>query len=168
MCSTKQSRGVFTRLGTKLRNDRTPAAAARSTTACSPSGREASTSDADVMVGEDGLELVEAVAAAPGEDTADLLRVGLEDRGDVEAALLEAPVGEQGPPQVADAEQSHVLDDVGADDLADGAVEIADVVAAGDVAETAEAGQVAAQLRGGHTDQSGQLMGMDELDLLVC
>ena len=106
------------------------------------------------------------VAAAAGEDPAHLVRVHVEDRGDVEAALFEAPVGEQGPAQVADAHQAHVLDVVGADDLADGAAHLLDVVAAGDVAVAAEAGQVAAELRGGDTHQGGELVGVDVLDLV--
>ena len=70
----------------------------------------------DVAEGDDGLEVVKAVAAASGEDTPHLLGVGLEDGGDIEAALFEAAVGEQGPAQVAQAEQRHGLRDVGADD----------------------------------------------------
>ena len=67
---------------------------------------------------------------------------------------------------MAHSHQRDVLDAVGADDLAYGPAHAAHVVTAGDVAITAEAGQVAPELGGGDADQRGGLVGVDVLDLV--
>ena len=66
----------------------------------------------------------------------------------MEATLLETAIGEERPAEVADAEEGDGLRLVGAHDAADRAAHLVDVVATGDVAEGAEAGEVAAKLAG--------------------
>ena len=120
---------------------------------------------ADVGLGDDALQILQGVAAAPGEHASDLLGIGVKGGRYTKTSLFETPIREKGSAEVADAHQRDVLHFVCADDAADGVRHLLDVVASGDVAEAAEAGQVAPQLSRGDSHQRSQAVRVDEADV---
>ena len=92
-----------------------------------------------------------------------LASVGVEDRHDAEAVVGEDVRGGDRLAEVAGAEQRDVVLAGGAQDLADLRDQRVDVVAHAALAELAEAGQVAADLRGVDVRVLGQLLGGDRL-----
>ena len=89
--------------------------------------------------------------------------VGVEDRHDAEAVVGEDVRGGDRLAEVAGAEQRDVVLAAGAQDLADLRDERVDVVADAALAELAEAGQVAADLRRVHVRVLGELLRGDRL-----
>jgi hypothetical protein len=86
---------------------RTPAATSRSQTSCAASAGVGDDADRDALLAHHVVQRLDRPHRQAGDATADAGRVGVEQRGDPEAAVVEAAVAGQRLPEVADADQHH-------------------------------------------------------------
>src|SRR6266581_3607544 len=117
--------------------------------------------DGDVggLLRQVGLEVADVAHDEAVPARADLLRILVVDRGDVEAALPEAGVLDQGAADAAGADEDDVIGAAQAEDVADLGGELGDRVAEAALAERAEEGEVFADLRRGGAAAPRQLGG---------
>ena len=119
--------------------------------------------DDDVLLPDDvGKTLVRGHLDV-ADPTADFLRVGVEDRGDVDAVLREDRAAGDRLAEAAGPDQRDVVLALRPQDLADLAEQRVDVVADAALAELAEAGQVPADLGGVDVRVVGDLLRGDAL-----
>src|SRR5690606_10151407 len=127
-------------------------------------GRHRDDGDADALGPHDLLQLPDVVNGhAAARDVPDLLVEHVEERDDLEAFLPEARVIRQGEAQVPGAHDRDLQLAVEAEDLAQVAAEVLDVVAHAAHAELAEVRQILADLRGVQLELRRQLLRGDRL-----
>ena len=117
-------------------------------------GRVGDDADAGALGAHDLVEVLERPDAPAGDDRADERRVGVEQRGDAEAAVVEAAVPGEGRAEVPDADEHDRPAAAEAEHAADLALELGDVVADAAGAVRAEVRQVLAQH--GRADAGGR------------
>jgi hypothetical protein len=117
--------------------------------------------DRHLLLLDDAVQVVDVVDGELVQLLADLVAVGVEQGGDAEAALGEAPVVGQGAAEVADPDDRHRPVLLQAELAADLVDEVLDVVADAPGAVGAEVGQVLAYLGRVHPGGVGELVGGD-------
>jgi hypothetical protein len=144
-----------------LRIEVTPAATRRSQTSWAAVAGVAMMPMAHLLLLDHAVQVVDVVDGQLAQHLADLAGVGVQEGGDPEAALGEAPVVGQGVAEVADPDDRHrpvLLQPELAADLVD---QVLDVVADPPGAVGAEVGQVLADLGRVHPGGVGELVGGD-------
>ena len=142
----------------------TPAATRSSASGCAAGGRDREDADDDVLLRHDPRHVVVgADGQAVAHRVADLVGIVVEDRHDAEAVVGEDVRPGDRAAQVAGAEQRDVVLPAGAQDLADLRDQRVDVVAHAALAELAEAGQIAADLRRVDVGVVGELLRRDRV-----
>ena len=92
------------------------------------------------------------------------LRRGVESGDDFEALFFEAPIGEEGEAEVADADEDDGLEPGGSELVGDFPGELADIVAQAAGAEGAEVGEVLPELGGLDAGGLGERLAGDGAD----